>query len=184
MIASQLSSMNCSTCIQASLLSISTSDPLVSIKTCIPLEMWRVAIWHQQIHTLGLPSPWQLYSSAFLSASDHNSHKACFWKQVSKFLFFSEAVNPSHSHNTSFCMTEMPKFIIHRLLLSKISSFTFSTKAILLFTFVILKLLSETDEAPSMFYFHNIYILLIETQASISRMTLKKSLFTFYNITL
>lgn len=62
--------------------------------------------------------------------------------------------------------------------------FTFSTNADLLFTSVILQPLSETDEAPSMFYFHNIYILLIETQSSISRMTLKKSLFIFHNITL
>lgn len=106
---------------------------LSSAKTCIPLEMWRVGIWHQQIHTLALPSPDNSIHQHFCLLQNHNSHKACFWKQVSKFLFFSESVNPSHSHNTSFCMTEMPKFIIHRLLLSKISSFTFSTKAVLLY---------------------------------------------------
>lgn len=90
-----------------------------------------------------------------------------------------------HTHTMPpFCMTEMPKFIINRLPPSEISSFLyFSTKAVL-FTFVILQLLSETDEAPSMLYFHNIYMILIEMQASITRMTLKKSLFAFYNITL
>lgn len=62
--------------------------------------------------------------------------------------------------------------------------FTFSTTAVLPFTFVILQPLCETDETHRMFYFHNISILSIETQAGIPRMTLKKSLFTFYNITL
>lgn len=61
--------------------------------------------------------------------------------------------------------------------------FTVLTKAVLLSSFVIFQPLSETDEASSMFYFHNIYIVLIETQASIQRWHWR-SLFTFYNITL
>lgn len=56
-----------------------------------------------------------------------------------------------------------------QLPLNEISSFTFSTKAVLLFTFVILQPLCETDEASSMFHFHNIYIVLIETQVSMQR---------------
>lgn len=35
-----------------------------------------------------------------------------------------------------------------------------------------------------MLFFHNIYMILIGTQARITRMTLKKSLFSFYNVTL
>lgn len=103
-----------STRLQAALLSLSTSHPLISIKTVIPPGMWRVAIWHHQIHTLLCILPDNSIHQLFCLLQSHNSLRSCFWKQGSKFLFFSEPVNPSHSHGTSFCMTEMLKFFIHR----------------------------------------------------------------------
>lgn len=171
--ASQLSSMNCSTCIQASLLSISTSHSLIS----------------KDLHPSGNVESWYLTPT--------NSHP-CFAFSLT-ILFISTSVcfritiliRPAfESKSQNFCSSlslsiphihTIPPFAWQRCLSSLFTGCYWvrfhplpSQLKQFFFTFVILQPLSETDEAPSMFYFHNIYILLIETQASISRMTLKK----------
>lgn len=160
------------------------SSPSHQHKKQHPLE-YGVATWHHQNSHLALHSPWQLYSSACQSASHSQFSSglvlkarlknsvlwACGFLTFTQCLCFAWQRCPS-SLSTGYCWVKFHPF------------FTCSTKIVLLFTFVILQPLSETDEAPSMLYFHNICMILIETQARITRMTLKKSLFSFYNVTL
>lgn len=96
--------------------SISTSHPLIG---SIPWGMWRVAIRHHPNSLLASHSPWQLYSSACLSASDTILWRLGFESKAQRFCaFLSLSIHLSHSHDASLCMTEMPEFIIHGLLLS------------------------------------------------------------------
>lgn len=160
------------------------SPPLVSGRSSHPGGLQRVVIWHHPSPHLALNSlDSSLHQPVYLLWT-HRSPQLWFWKWASKCLLLCKAVNTSGS-SAAFCLMETPRLIIQsggwvrfpssKDLLDYSSSF---------FTFVILQPLAETDEVHSMFYFHIIYILLIETQASVSRMTLKKSWITFYNVTL
>lgn len=94
--ASQLSSMICSTCLQASFLkSISTSHPLISLKNSIPKGMWKVVISHHPNSLLLHILPDNSIHQPVCLLQTHNSLKTWFWKQGSTFLFFSEPVDPS-----------------------------------------------------------------------------------------
>lgn len=85
----------------------------------------------------------------------HNSLKTAFESKAQYFhSFLSLSIQPSHSHDASLCMSEMPKFINQGLLLRFHPFFTFLTKAVLLFPFVILQPHSETDEASNTLFFH------------------------------
>lgn len=180
--AFQLSSMIYSTCLQAFLLSISTLHPL-STKSSLPRGLGRVAIWHPKFTPCLFAFS---LTSLFISSS------VCFRLTILfRFGFESEAQNFCYSLRLWIPHTHrMPPLAWQRCLSSlstgcfwvrEISSFlkTFFT-TVVIFTFVILQPLSETDEAPSMFYFHSIYILLIEAGQYLKD-DIEEEFFTFYH---
>lgn len=107
------------------LLNYQHSSPSHQHKEQGPLGNMELLSDTTKIHALLCILPDNSYSSACLLLQTYNSLQACFGSKAQKFRS-PLSLSVPHIHTVPlFCMTERPKFIINRLLLSEISSFLY-----------------------------------------------------------
>ena len=105
------------------LLSASTSHPPISIQASSSPGVWRVATWHHPTHTLPRVLPDNSMHPPLGLLQTHNSLRFGFESKAQIFPSFLSLSIPHIQTIPPFFMTEMPNFIIHKLLLREISSF-------------------------------------------------------------